>query len=430
MYEIRVLENEEFDKLPYKHATTALGMADAKAGVAYVRKTGVAGLDANTIRHEFDELLQSVSPHEEDGIRYKSGGSLGKWLAPVLGVALAPFTGGLTAALAAGTLAAGTGAHSRSVKPEKYGENTFGRGLLDFGLGAASGYGGHSLGTGFIGGFKGAAGQGLGSQLYQGARGALGLPTTTAATKGAGALAGKPASGLGARFTQAATQPTGTQLAAQAGTRGVTTTALSQAGSKAVSKASTGLFAKAGDYLKSGAKNLAGNALVSSLQPTQARPTVGIGGSGAAPGNALSLFGTQPRKATQGTFTAPYGQEDVQKGLDKINQQYQKQYQSIFDTFRGQTVEGNSAFANQLAQAKRGLGLTTEDFYSGVNKANEDAYTKFRYTGVKNTNNLSDSQMREYIRLAQQPDSVIRGRFPGMTPKAFRDIFTGLESFA
>ena len=74
MYTIKLLSNEEFDKLPYKHVKTSLGLADPKAGKAFVRATGVKDWDMATISHEVDELVAKVSPHEEDGIRYKGGG--------------------------------------------------------------------------------------------------------------------------------------------------------------------------------------------------------------------------------------------------------------------------------------------------------------------------------------------------------------------
>jgi len=73
MYVVRVLENEEFNKLPYKHAKTALGLADKKKNTAYVRSTGCQGFDMFTIQHEIEELTKKISPHEEDGIRYKKG---------------------------------------------------------------------------------------------------------------------------------------------------------------------------------------------------------------------------------------------------------------------------------------------------------------------------------------------------------------------
>jgi len=76
MYTVKILSEKDFDGLPYKHAKTSLGLADAKTGVAYVRDTGYNDITKETINHELDELMASVSPHEEDGIRYKNLASL------------------------------------------------------------------------------------------------------------------------------------------------------------------------------------------------------------------------------------------------------------------------------------------------------------------------------------------------------------------
>ena len=73
MYTIRILNDAEFDRLPYKYADTALGCADKKKGVAFVRATGVMDWDLKTIEHEVEELVAKTSPHEFDGIRYKGG---------------------------------------------------------------------------------------------------------------------------------------------------------------------------------------------------------------------------------------------------------------------------------------------------------------------------------------------------------------------
>jgi hypothetical protein len=77
MYTIKILDSKDYDKLPYKKAKTSLGCADAEKGIAFVRKTGNKEWDMATLSHEVDELVAKVSPHEEDGIRYKdSGGSV------------------------------------------------------------------------------------------------------------------------------------------------------------------------------------------------------------------------------------------------------------------------------------------------------------------------------------------------------------------
>jgi hypothetical protein len=75
-YTIHILEDEDFDKLPFGEPRDAMGMTNAKIKTAWVRKTGVKDMDMNTIRHEFDELMQGTSLHEIDGIRYKGGKSI------------------------------------------------------------------------------------------------------------------------------------------------------------------------------------------------------------------------------------------------------------------------------------------------------------------------------------------------------------------
>ena len=71
-YTLHYLNDKEFDNLPYKHVKTSLGCADEKTGNAYVRRTGINPIDEFTTEHEIAELVAKVSPHEEDGIRYKN----------------------------------------------------------------------------------------------------------------------------------------------------------------------------------------------------------------------------------------------------------------------------------------------------------------------------------------------------------------------
>ncbi len=71
-YTLHYLNDKEFDRLPYKYAKSSLGAADKKTGNAYVRKTGIRPIDEFVTEHEIAELVAKVSPHEEDGIRYKA----------------------------------------------------------------------------------------------------------------------------------------------------------------------------------------------------------------------------------------------------------------------------------------------------------------------------------------------------------------------
>lgn len=77
MYTVKILPEAEFDKLPYKRAKTSLGLADPKTNMAFVRDTGYNDITKMTIGHELDEMISKTSPHEEDGIRYKSLGQIG-----------------------------------------------------------------------------------------------------------------------------------------------------------------------------------------------------------------------------------------------------------------------------------------------------------------------------------------------------------------
>jgi len=459
MYEINILENEEFDALPYKHARSSLGMADAATGKAYIRRTGVEALDADTIRHEFDELLQKVSPHEEDGIRYKSGGALGKWLAPVLGIALAPFTAGasipwLLPAAAGGALAAGTGAHSRSVKPEKYGQNTFGSVLRDAAIGGVSAGGAAGLTQGGIAGFK-AAGPGFFSKAGGALKGAFGIGGAAAPAPGFGAQTlASGATGSASGTPLAAMSLTGGGVGTTAGTAipglssmatplsGITPSAFNAAATGAIGAQKAGLGATLANFgkgaAKSAGKSLAGNALVSSLAPPQSTAITGVGnygggqdrGVGQGQRNVLGLFGNQPAGAAQKDFQLPFSQEAFSQGVSRINQQSARQTGNVFDQFRaaqpGANIQGSSAFAKQLGAIEEGNKQNIGSFTQQTNEVNQQAYSQYLYDGVKNANNLSDAKMTEYLNLAKQPDEVIRGQFPGMTPSAFREIFAGI----
>jgi len=145
MYTVKVLSEKEFDKLPYKHTKTSLGLADAKTGVAYVRDTGYNDITKDTIAHELDELMAKVSPHEEDGIRYKNLKSLGAGAgAGVLSSMipmLRPFQGAISAG--AGALAGKKGNRLQ---------------------GALQGFSGGGIGTGLGGGVFDAFKAGTGPQ--------------------------------------------------------------------------------------------------------------------------------------------------------------------------------------------------------------------------------------------------------------------------
>ena len=75
MYKITVMNDEEFEKLPYPDMPTSLGVADPSTNEAYVRYTGMAELDKHLINHELEHLIEGHggkhSDHYRNGVYYK-----------------------------------------------------------------------------------------------------------------------------------------------------------------------------------------------------------------------------------------------------------------------------------------------------------------------------------------------------------------------
>jgi len=78
MYEVKVLSDKDFDSLPKSvtrgsDISMSLGFADPKTNKAYVRYVGHAPMQKYLINHEFEEMVNHESAHEdENGIRHKN----------------------------------------------------------------------------------------------------------------------------------------------------------------------------------------------------------------------------------------------------------------------------------------------------------------------------------------------------------------------
>ena len=76
-YKIQFLDDNSFDRLPYKDVYTSLGLADSNTRTAYVRRTGMNAVDLFTAAHELEHLeegRQGAHSHHEkyhDGVYYK-----------------------------------------------------------------------------------------------------------------------------------------------------------------------------------------------------------------------------------------------------------------------------------------------------------------------------------------------------------------------
>lgn len=79
MYEIKILNSKDFDKLPYRGIEDSLGLADVKKNRVFVRDTGVHELNRYLINHEIDHLVEEHATDEDAyGIRHKKGPKLFK----------------------------------------------------------------------------------------------------------------------------------------------------------------------------------------------------------------------------------------------------------------------------------------------------------------------------------------------------------------
>lgn len=190
-YTVKYLSNFEFDNLPYKHAKEALGCADMRTKIAYVRRTGVPIADQFTTEHEIEELIAKHSDHEVDGIRYKKGGFAKTILPSVIGglstLLLGPaglgLVGGSMASILGGTAGALSGGGMNYYASKRHPELGKWSPLIGAGMGALGGLGAGSMFTGAAQGAK-SAGVGFMNKAGGALKGAFGMgmarPTTEA----------------------------------------------------------------------------------------------------------------------------------------------------------------------------------------------------------------------------------------------------------
>ena len=427
-YTIHVLSNEEYDLLPYKKARESLGCADAKRGVAYIRHTGVKDLDDNTIRHEFDELLQTVSPHEEDGIRYKSGGSLGSIIGPIVGTIVTVVTGNPAAGIAvASAISGGTQAHTQTTKPEKYGEPSFGS------IGGAALKGG-------IGAYAG--GQALSGAIAGGTQAAPGF-FSKAAGIAKGAVVGTPASSGGANVTSQGINVGSTYTAPTSGALGSGGSLLSNSGNAASQQASrswaqspglttaqgrtldlaaaTPIKASSapaasgssiGGIVKNVATGLAKNTITNALTPQASTAVSGqqggydsIIGSQASSGDPFAKWAPNQLSAPNTPNTPYIGQGDIDNAFLGIDRNIGNRTREAQQTFRGQAPSENSSYNSILGQIGGSRGLEQQQFLDYANQTNDQRYKDAVKKDIMTYNNLTEAQFNEYLAQARRPDA-------------------------
>lgn len=77
---VKMLDDAEFEALPYPEMSTSVGVADPKTRTAYVRKTHIPILDAFNLAHELEHLKDGHdgvhADHYRNGVYYKGAGEI------------------------------------------------------------------------------------------------------------------------------------------------------------------------------------------------------------------------------------------------------------------------------------------------------------------------------------------------------------------
>lgn len=80
-FQIKILNDEQFDRLPYPNVDLSLGVTDPATRIAYVRYTAIPELNKELVQHEYGHLTGEDKTHFYNGLHYKGlfgGGGGGK----------------------------------------------------------------------------------------------------------------------------------------------------------------------------------------------------------------------------------------------------------------------------------------------------------------------------------------------------------------
>lgn len=441
-YEIRIMDHEEFDALPYKKAKQSVGLADPKTNVAYIRHTGVKGLDENTISHEFDELIMKVSPHEEDGIRYKG------WWIPII-KALAKFVASkaLPALIAKGAIIGGTvgGLKSKLSGGDFWGRG-MGQGALWGGAGGALGgmAGGLGSGTSQVANVAGQSGQisgSLGSQI--GAQ-SIGDILGTVGDKFAGSI-GSTGGSLGGGAVNVGTSlgsglaGMGSQIASGVGGASLAPSSAASLGSYQPGLSSYGLGGTSQSFSTGAGSTSKALDVFNDLKPafTDTAKRVGTDLGKDTLGKALAPQGHTPLSIGQegsafrafapnttynpNSFDPSSISDEYAYGRSNIAKNSLNRIGSTLDAFRGAgvgDVSGNSALQKQLANIRESQAASEESLKHDLTNRGQ---LHDRYKQLASANGWDDTTMQKHIQLSGQPLSEISKTFSNA--QAFKDAF-------
>ena len=93
MYTVKLLDDKDFEALPYPDMDVSLGVADPNTKTAYGRRTGIPVVDIFTLAHELEHLEDGHegehADHFENGVYYKKMSQVFSPMGAASGIAMA-----------------------------------------------------------------------------------------------------------------------------------------------------------------------------------------------------------------------------------------------------------------------------------------------------------------------------------------------------
>lgn len=301
---VQVLDDKEFDSLPYDGIKDSLGFADVRKGMAFIRNTGNKEFDLGTISHEVNHLIEKHGkehPDWENGVLHKKGGAARSFVPAILGT-LASLINPALGAIVGAASNIGMDQYAKSNHPEQLGQPGKVGDILGAGaLGAISAYGGgNALKGGIAGGTQAAPGflskaGGVLSGAAVGTAPQAGVSGTSGAIGSGGNLLGMGTGSLNALPVPSGTSALSSSLPSGTAAARAASAALPGTTFRAVPQSGMGLLGQVGAFnaVNSSSKAIPSMALPASSPvstPSSSTPAMSLanGNIGNASGQALT----------------------------------------------------------------------------------------------------------------------------------------------
>ena len=438
MYTINILSSKDFDKLGVNatkgsDVSMSLGFANRDTGQAYVRYTELGELNSYLVDHEFEELVQDESTHEDtNGIRHKDLKQTFGKLLPIIGgvgggLVGGPVGAGIGGALggAGGRLLSGGGRNFRSVGGSalKSGALAAGTSALTGNFGIPGSNVGKGIATSAGTGVR-TSGAGLLNRLGQGVASGFGVPATLKKAGGAlsGFLGGSPAqaaqAGGGAGGPGGGGGPS---QALQSTLQRLTPPGFTQAGSVNQTNEPQGILNKFGGLLgknprlAAGALTAGASQLFKSPQVPELPQSIRDFQSQAQSGTQLGQAGQDKLQGLLGQDFNPLTEPELQAGRREIERSFTDREDQIRDLFRnirpGTDESTDSALNKELEDNARLRSNALADFAANRTREIKSDFDQQRLNQILASQGSSAQDLAQQLQAANFDVEQVIGQF-------------------